>query len=278
MNNYIKKILYLGPEGSNSQYASAIFAQKMGLNVAMESVSTITKAIEILDEQDDTTVAILPIENSIEGIVRETIDNLVKTKTDVFIQAEISIPICHCLMSKGKKEDIKTIVSITQAIAQCKDYIANNFNKDVNVLLYTSTSAAAKFVSTTDNSYAAISSELCADMYGLNILEKGINDVKENRTRFILVSKKNLIKDKKTRTSIAFATVNKPGALLSVLEVFKKYNLNCIYLESRPSKKVFGEYIFYADLDKGIDEIRDALDEIGQKCTYKKLLGSYCVL
>lgn len=275
MNNYIKKILYLGPNGSNTQFACGMFSQKMGLDVEYVPVSTITKTIEILDEADNSTAAILPVENSIEGIVRETIDNLVKTKSDIFIQAEISLPICHCLMSKGKKEEIKKIVSITQAIAQCKKYIAANFNKDVEILLYTSTSAAAQFVSGQDNSYAAIASELCAHLYGLNILEKGINDIKDNQTRFIFLSKKNFKELTKQRTSIAFAVENKPGALLSVLEVFKKYNLNCIYLESRPSKKVFGEYIFYADIDKGIDEIKEALDEIKSFCTFNRVLGSY---
>lgn len=278
MNNYIKKILYLGPNGSNSQFASALFCEKLGIKAELAGVSTITKAIEILDEEKDTTAAILPIENSIEGIVRETIDNLVKTKTDVCIQAELSVPICHCLIAKGKKEEIKTIVSITQAIAQCKNYIADNFDKDINILLYTSTSGAAQFVSGKDNSYAAVASELCASLYGLNVIERGINDVKDNKTRFILVSKKNLNIENKKRTSIAFTTENKPGALLAILEIFKKNNLNCIYLESRPSKKVFGEYIFYADIDRGDDEIKGALDEIKQKCTYQRLLGSYAVL
>lgn len=276
MNNYIKKILYLGPEGSNTQHAVGIFMKKLGLNATIEGVSTITKAIEMLDVANDDTCAILPIENSIEGIVRETIDNLVKTKSDIFIQAEVSLPICHCLISKGKKEDIKKIVSITQAVAQCKNYIAENFDKNIEILLYTSTSAAAKFVASKDKTYAAIASELCAKLYDLNIIEKGINDIKDNQTRFVLLAKKNLKTFEKTRTSIAFTTENKAGALLSVLEVFKKYNLNCIYLESRPSKKVFGEYIFYADIDRGIDEIQNAMSEIDKNCTYRRILGSYC--
>lgn len=276
MNNYIKKILYLGPEGTNTQFAAGHFCEKLGLDAQLTPISTITKAIEILDSDPDTTAAVLPIENSIEGIVRETIDNLVQTKSDIFIQAELSIPICHCLMSKGdKKEAVKTIVSITQALAQCKNYIADNFDNNIKTLLYTSTSAAAKFVSEKDETYAAIASELCAHLYGLNILEKCINDVKDNKTRFVLLSKKNFKNLEKTRTSIAFSTENKPGALLSVLEVFKKYNLNCIYLESRPSKRQMGEYIFYADIDRGLDDMIDAIYEIDEICTYRRLLGSY---
>ena len=110
MDNYIKKIIYLGPNGTNSEFAANKFKEKMGIDVEMEPISTITKVIETLDNKEpDTTCAILPIENSIEGIVRETIDNLVKTTSDIFVQTEFSIPISHCLISKGKKEDIKTI-------------------------------------------------------------------------------------------------------------------------------------------------------------------------
>lgn len=278
MDNYIKKILYLGPEGSNSQLAAGVFENKLKINTEMIPVSTITKAIEILDSEDDSTAAVLPIENSIEGIVRETIDNLIQTGADVFIQAEITVPICHCLIAKGKKEEIKTIVSITQAVAQCKKYIADNFPKDIGIILYSSTSGAAKYIKDKDNSFASISNELCAGLYGLNVIEKDINDVKDNKTRFILVAKKNLCKEKKSRTSISFTTENKPGALLKILEIFKNNDLNLIYLESRPSKKKFGEYIFYADIDKGFEDIKEVLEEVNKNCGYYRLLGSYCIL
>ncbi len=278
MDNDSKKILYLGPEGSNSQLAAGVFENKLKINTEMIPVSTITKAIEILDSEDDSTAAVLPIENSIEGIVRETIDNLIQTGADVFIQAEITVPICHCLIAKGKKEEIKTIVSITQAVAQCKKYIADNFPKDIGIILYSSTSGAAKYIKDKDNSFASISNELCAGLYGLNVIEKDINDVKDNKTRFILVAKKNLCKEKKSRTSISFTTENKPGALLKILEIFKNNNLNLIYLESRPSKKKFGEYIFYADIDKGFEDIKEVLEEVNKNCGYYRLLGSYCIL
>ncbi len=279
MENYIKKIIYLGPSGSNSQYAAALFLEKTEAKIYTEGVSSITKAIELLDEDDDTTIAILPVENSIEGVVRETLDTLVQTKSDIKICGELTVPICHCLMSKGEKKDIKTIVSHSQAIAQCKNYIVKNFDDGVEVLLYTSTSGAAEYVSSQDKTFAAISSELCSYLYNLNILDTNINDVKDNKTRFIVLSKRDLFKEaKKTRTSIVFTTENKPGALLNVLEVFKKYNLDLIYLESRPSKRVLGEYIFYADIDKGADEMKEALEEIDKKCTYKRILGSYHII
>ena len=129
-----------------------------------------------------------------------------------------------------------------------------------------------------DESWAAIASEIIANDLKLNILDKNIGDIKENKTRFVLISKKTVVLGKKTVTSIAFNTKNKPGALLSVLEILKKHNINLIYLESRPSKEVFGEYNFFADIDKGIDELHDALKEIEKECNYYKFLGSYPVI
>ena len=92
------------------------------------------------------------------------------------------------------------------------------------------------------------------------------------------LSKKDLNIIKPNRTSIAFSTKNESGSLLKVLEVFYKHNLNMIYLESRPSKKVFGEYIFFADIDKGYDDIEHALNDIKEKCEFYRLLGSYRAL
>ena len=274
MNNSIKKILYLGPRGSYSQIAMETFKEKLGLKSRAEDISSITRVIGQLDCEDDV-VAVLPVENSIEGIVRETIDKLITTSEDVKIQAELTIPISHCLISKGNMEDIENIVSMPQALSQCQTYIANNFKKNVNIVSANSTSAATSMLDGKDETWASIANEFCAKLYDKKVLDRDINDVKDNKTRFILLSKKDLNIIKPNRTSIAFSTKNESGSLLKVLEVFYKHNLNMIYLESRPSKKVFGEYIFFVDIDRGIDEISHMLYEIQEKCEFYRLLGSY---
>ena len=126
-----------------------------------------------------------------------------------------------------------------------------------------------------DETYAAIGSSAIGEELKLNVIDKNICDVKGNKTRFVLVSYENIELGNKTRTSIVFNTKNESGALLKVLEIFKKHNLNLVYLESRPSKKVFGEYNFFADIDKGIDEIKIPLCEIEKECNFYKFLGSY---
>ena len=277
MDNFIKKILYLGPRGSYTQIAMESFKEKLGgpLKLAKsEDISSITRVIQQLDTEEGT-IAVLPIENSIEGIVRETIDKLITTKSGVKIQAELTIPICHCLISKGKKEDNENIVSMPQALSQCQTYIADNFKKNINIVSANSTSAATSMLDGKDETWASIANEFCAQLYGKKVLEKNINDVKDNKTRFVLLSKEDLNIESPERTSLAFSCKNESGSLLQVLEIFYKHKLNMIYIESRPSKKVFGEYIFFVDIDRGIDEISHMLYEIQEKCEFYRLLGSY---
>ena len=277
MKEIIKNIVYLGPMGSYSQIATEEFCKKFAPQAKREYFSTITKIVQEIDKNEEL-FAVLPIENSIEGVVRETIDNLAIAKNNLQIVAQVIIPIQHCLIAKGDKENVRRIISHPQALSQCSSYIATNFGKNIEVMSANSTSAAVSMLEGKDSSYASIANEFCAQLYNIEVLEKNINDVKENFTRFVLVGQKPLPKTDETRTSIAFSTKNKPGALLEILKIFQAHNLNLIYLESRPSKKLLGEYVFFADIDRGEKEIQSALEEICAASDFYKLLGSYGLL
>lgn len=272
------KLYYLGPKGTYSELcakkvlAFLIKEQNSFKNIELTPVSTINKAIESADKSENS-IAVLPIENFIEGIVRQTVDNILKSKVKIQLQTEININ--HCLVSKGSKAQIKHIVSHPQALAQCQNYILENFDEKIDLINSTSTANAVNDIKDKDDSYAAICALDFAKSENLNIVEENIGDIKENVTRFVVLSKNELIKRKKTRTSIVFNTKNKPGELLKILEIFNRYNLNLIYLESRPSKRVFGEYNFFSDIDKGYGEIKSALLEVENRCNYFKCLGSY---
>ena len=274
MLNSKNKILFLGPTGSYTENALKKFIDYFNLECEIEPVSTIKKIIQ--DVSANNCLAVVPIENSIEGIVRETVDALLNVK-GVRIFSQIVLPISHCLISKGTKDKIKTILSHPQALNQCQSYIASEFGKSINIITTSSTSFATRSLLELDETHASIGNEYCADFYNLNIIDKNINDIKDNRTRFVLIGNVDENKDA-TRTSIAFSTKNQPGALLKVLEVFKKYDLNLIYIESRPSKEVIGDYVFFADIDRGLNLIQDALSEIACLCSFCKILGSYSVI
>jgi prephenate dehydratase len=268
MENNSKKIYFLGPEGSYTQIAAKLFCEKLGLEGELEPVSSITRAMV-----DFRGLSVLPIENSIEGIVRESIDNMLKLPEGVQILSQCVIDVRHCLISKGNLGGVKNIISHPQAISQCQGWILENFKEDANIVNAASTSQATKMLLELDKSWASIANELCAQHWGLSVVAKNINDNPDNQTRFMLLGKGAI--GAQERTSIAFSTQNKPGALLEVLEVFKAHNLNMLYIESRPSKRVFGEYVFYVDLDAGANSIVGALEEIKGHCNFYRLLGSY---
>ena len=267
----MKKLYFLGPNGTYSEVSAKKIEKVLNEKLELIPVSTIAKIVELVEKTGN--YGVLPIENSIEGIVRQTIDSLLDALVQINLQTEIEIK--HCIFSKGKKENIKHIISHPQALAQCSKYILNNFDEKIDLIEAKSTAEAARGLLNKNISYAAISSFDVGNELGYNLIDTNIGDIKDNKTRFILISKNVLNLAKKTRTSIVFNTKNEPGALLEILGIFKKYNLNLVYIESRPSKKVFGEYNFFADIDKGIDEVSSALDEIKKACNFFKILGSY---
>ncbi len=267
----MKKLYFLGPNGTYSESAALKVQKLLKEDVEIIPVSTIAKIVELVNNSNN--IAVLPIENSIEGIVRPSVDNIYLS--DTLIQAQIDIKIEHCLISKGKKEDIKHIVSHPQALAQCQKYITFNFDDKIELIESTSTAKAFEIIKDKDVSWSAVVSSDLAHKTGFNIIDKNIGDIKDNKTRFVLISKNELNTGKKARTSIVFNTKNESGALLEILLIINKYKLNLVYIESRPSKKVFGEYNFFVDVDRGIDEIQDALSEIQEKCNYYKMIGSY---
>ena len=248
----MKKLFFLGPKGTYSESA-ALKIKELLPDFELSAVSTIAKVVELVNNSDN--IAVLPVENSIEGIVRQTIDNIYAS--DVKIQAEIDVKVEHCLISKTSNiKKIKHIISHPQALAQCQKYILENFDENIDLISANSTAAAGMALSENDETYCAIVSLALANELNYNIIDKNIGDIKENKTRFILISKKNLHIGKMNRTTFVFNTKNEPGALLKILNIINKHNLNLVYLESRPSKKVFGEYNFFCDVDKGMDEIK----------------------
>ena len=206
-------------------------------------------------------------------------DNLLNVKDEnLKITAETVIPVNHCLVSKAKDiKKIKKIISHPQALAQCQNFVSKTFGTDVEQIEKASTGRAAQELSTLDESYAAIANKRTAELFKLNILAKNINDELDNKTRFVLISRSTTTATGEDKTSIAFVTKNQPGALVKVLNVFDSLNINLLYIDSRPSKKNLGEYVFFVDFEGHINDepAKKVLDLIKLNTNYIKLLGSY---
>ena len=279
INKDINEILYLGPEGTYCEIAKNQFVSLIpSSDLKQTPFSTVKSIIEYVDKNEHAA-GIIPIENSIEGIVRETMDNLLNVKDEnLRITAETVIPVNHCLVSKAKDiKKIKKIISHPQALAQCQNFVSKTFGTDVEQIEKASTGRAAQELSTLDESYAAIANKRTAELFKLSILAKNINDELDNKTRFVLISRSTTTATGEDKTSIAFVTKNQPGALVKVLNVFDSLNINLLYIDSRPSKKNLGEYVFFVDFEGHINDepARKVLDLIKLNTNYIKLLGSY---
>lgn len=218
---------------------------------------------------------VVPIENSIEGPVGITLDSLAH-KFDLKIYKEIIISINqNLIVNPGSKiEDIKEVYSHAQALAQCRDFVNNN---NIQPHYSVSTARAAKDI-IGDKTKAAIGNKKIVELYGLEILESNIQDMDNNETRFVVVSKNDHKMTGKDKTSIIFSIYeDKPGGLYKILGIFEKDNINLTKIESRPSKKGLGKYLFFVDFNGHIEDetVQNILNEIEENTYFLKVLGSY---
>ncbi|RAP52052.1 MAG: chorismate mutase [Methanosphaera sp. rholeuAM270] len=273
MNEY-KQVGYLGPEGTFSHEAVLKVVKDDSGIVAYDNIIKIFESLE----NDEITEAIIPIENSTEGSVLVTLDAL--TQFDLKIIKEFELPIKHnLLVQKGMSlDDITVICSHPQALAQCRNYISS-INKQVHAM--PSTANAARYV-TELSTAAVIGNEMLSEKYGLEILKKNIQDYDTNVTRFIILSKNMQEEITGTdKTSIVISLKgDKPGGLYEILRIFAQENINLTKIESRPSKKGIGKYLFYIDMQGHINEphINKTLSAIELKVSMLKILGSYATI
>lgn len=270
----IRQVGYLGPEGTFSHEAVLKIVDKDTMIVPYD---TIIHIFESLDN-DEINEALVPIENSTEGSVLVTLDAL--TIFDLKINKELELPIKHnLLVQKGKTlDDISVICSHQQALAQCRHYI-NNINKKVHAM--SSTANAARYV-TELSTAAVIGNRILSKKYNLDILEEDIQDYDNNVTRFVLISKnpqEEVTGEDKTSIVISLKG-DKPGGLYEILRLFADANINLTKIESRPSKKGLGKYLFFVDMQGHVNEshISKTLSAIESKVSMLKILGSYATI
>lgn len=269
------KIGFLGPKGTFSQ--EALLEYKKGETDFTEcAYNTFAEIINAVNK-DEIDEGIVPIENSLEGAVNVTLDTLA-TDVDLTIKAEIAIEVKqNLLVRKGTDiSRIKHILSHPQPIGQCRRYLEANF-PDAEIRFIYSTAEAAREVSECNYDMAAIGSITAAKVYGLEVMAEGIQDSKNNFTRFVVVSKVSAKKAQRNKTSIVFSTDDKPGSLYRVLDIFSLWDINMTRIESRPAKDKLGRYIFFIDLEGHVEDedIRDALTMVKRKTSFYKFLGSY---
>lgn len=268
------RIGYLGPGGTFTEEAMHIYASKKENYIKVEFTS-IPGMIHALFEKIDE--AVVPIENSIEGSVNITIDLLIH-ESKALIKGELVLPVNQHLFAKKyySFEEIKEVYSHPQALYQCRGFL---YNKLPGVLLKetASTAEAALIVASSERPIAAIGGRRLGELYNLVTLSENIQDCRENLTRFIVLSGEDCKPTGNDKTSMVFATENRPGSLYRILGLFARENLNLSKIESRPSRRALGEYIFFLEVEahKFDKSLRKVLQELKRNTTFFKLLGSY---
>jgi len=269
------KYAYLGPAGTFTEAALLKIAASDDQLIAYANVTAALDAVR----KGECSKALVPIENSVEGVVARTLDELAIGEPLV-ITAETTLPVTFSLMTLENKDpkDIKSIATHPHAESQCRSYIAKN-HPNAQVIETASTAAAAKGLSKGDYD-AAIGAAIAAKNYQLKIIAEDIGDNTNALTRFVVVEKpgKSPAATGKDRTSLAvFIAIDHAGALLEILNEFAKHQVNLSFIQSRPTGSQLGHYHFIIDAEGHIEDkpVSAALAGLKQICEDIRFLGSY---
>jgi len=264
------EIAYLGPEATFSHLAGVKYFGHSASYKPMESIDEVFSEVK----KGRTTYGIVPVENSIEGAVFSTLDSFMKY--NVKICGELQLPISHNLVCRsGNIEDIQTVASHDQPLAQCREWLKKNL-PSIPTLPVFSTGTAAQMAANNPN-IGAIASSLAIKTYQLQVVVKGIEDYQGNTTRFLVIGRKSPTKSGSDKTSILLGLFDRPGALNEVLTILSSKNINLAKIESRPVKGKQWTYLFFLDMLGHIEDptIEEACTILRETSSYFEWLGSY---
>jgi prephenate dehydratase len=260
-------------QGESGAYSEEALIQYFG-----EDVTTLPcHAFEHLFaavESGKADFAVLPVENSTAGSINKSFDLLLDH--DVKVHGEILLRVRHCLLAlPGQVKKIREVRSHPQALAQCEEFL--NRNNYIAVPWYDTAGSAKELAANPAKGVGVIASKLCAKKYGLEIVQEGVEDLRNNYTRFFVIGLGDAEIGGTAKTSLVFAVPNTPGSLLQALNEFANRQINLTKLESRPRRNRPWQYVFYLDFDGHWQDppAREALIQLLSRAAFVKLLGSY---
>ncbi len=264
------KVSYYGDEGSYSEEASLMFFSN-ALLIPCRRFKDVFENVE----RGVSEFGVIPIENSLEGSVGEVYDLL--REFNVMIYGELQLRISHCLIALPGVSlgSIRYVYSHPQALAQCSRFLSS---LDVELIPYYSTSSAVRMIKEKQLcDSAAVGSLRAAEIYGMNVVVREIEDNPNNFTRFLVLALRDCEVSGRDKTSIIVGLPHIPGSLYRALEEFAIRGINLTKIESRPSKEKVWEYVFFIDFEGHRLDVNclEALKSLSMKVPYIKVLGSY---
>ncbi len=263
------RVGFLGPKGSFSHLAAS---RHFGSSVEFNELASIRDVVEtVLRGHADH--GLVPYENSIGGSIHETLDALATTEATACAEALVNIS--QHLMANCSPEQVKSIHSKPEALDQCREWLSRQFPR-VPLVGEASTSAAARRAAS-EEGVAAIGSELAAELFGLHILFPSVQDRPENITRFLVLGKQHPRPTGDDRTTLFFTALDKPGALVDVLDAFRRAGVNLLHIDKRPSGRTNWEYSFFIDCAGHRDDptVASAIHDARSHCAHLRVVGSY---
>lgn len=262
-------VAYLGPEFSYSHLAAV---HRFGQSTELIPVATIAAAFEEV-EAGHAEYALVPMENSTDGRVADTLDRM--SRSPLRICGEVPLRIHHCLLGRGPRGEITTVYSKPQALSQCRNWLAKHLPKAESVEV-ASTSEAARLASEAPR-VAAIASRQAGVNYHLHLLAENIEDNADNVTRFAVISDKSAARTGDDKTALMFEIGHRPGALADAMAIFKRHNLNMTWIESFPISGSRGSYLFFVEFQghQQDEAAGKAISELDGLTKRLEVLGSY---
>ena len=263
------RVAYLGPLYSYSHLAAV---EHFGESVEFVSVSTIAAVFEEVDSSQ-TALGVVPIENSTDGRVVDTLDMFVRMP--VRICAEVQLRIHHHLLGKTERSEIQQVHSKPQALSQCRDWLANHL--PAARMVETSSTTVAAELASKEPGTAAIASLPAARHYGLDVIATEIEDNPDNITRFAVIGHTPAARTGRDKTALILELAHQPGALADAMAIFKRNRMNLTWIESFPMRNTNKEYLFFIEFEGHPTEIRSrrALASLERKAVRVEILGSY---
>ena len=264
------RVACLGPEGTFTQMATRKHFGDTVKSVPLVTVDDVFREVA----SEGCHYGVVPVENSSEGVVSHTLDNFLRSSLNICGEVELRVH-HHLMAAADAQHDMQRIYAHQQALGQCRRWL-NSHYPALPLLPVTSNAEAARLASEEEGA-AAIAGELAAEIHGLSIISRQIEDEADNTTRFIVIGREDVGQSGNDKTSIMVSAHNHPGALYKLLEPFHRHSVSLTSIETRPSRSGKWSYVFFIDFEgHRLDEpIKVLLDEINQDTLEVKLLGSY---
>lgn len=265
------EVAYLGPEGTFTQAACI---KHFGHAVVSLPQSTIPQVFAQV-ESAQCNFGVVPVENSTEGMVSHTLDNFMDSPLKICGEVELRIELQLLAANHTPAEKVKRICAHQQALAQCRNWLDNNWPGVPREAV--SSNAAAARMAVEQEGTVAVAGSMAAEKYGLMPLAENIEDYANNTTRFLIIGKEEVSPSGADKTSIIVSTHNKPGALFKLLEPFHRHNVSLTRIDTRPSRTQNWAYSFFMEFEGHQQDVivKTIIAELEEQSIMLKPLGSY---